>query len=52
VVPPAVSHLNWRQFIDTAAAAPGDVYPENDGPAPPHEPILMENHSLRCYVAE
>jgi len=42
--------LAWRLFVDTAAAAPGDVYPEADGP-PPQGTLLLEHHSLRCYIA-
>ena len=52
VVPPAAANLNWRLFVDTAAEPPDDIYPDADGPAPGHEPIVLENHSLRCYVAE
>jgi glycogen operon protein len=51
VVPPAAANLNWRLFIDTAAPTPHDIYPDADGPAPAVD-ITMENHSLRCYVAE
>jgi isoamylase len=50
--PPAAAAHNWRLFIDTAAEPPGDVYPEADGPLLGHEPVTMEAHSLRCYVAE
>jgi len=39
-------------LVDTAAEPPGDVYVKADGPAPDHKPILLEHHSLRCYVAE
>jgi glycogen operon protein len=52
VVPPAAANLNWRLFIDTGAAAPDDIHPGADGPAPGAEPLVLENHSLRCYVAE
>ncbi len=51
VLPQAVLGKSWRLFIDTAAEAPNDVYPEINGPAPSSE-ITMEHHSLRCYVAE
>ncbi|MEM6798118.1 MAG: glycogen debranching enzyme, partial [Planctomycetota bacterium] len=44
--------LDWRLFIDTAAPAPGDIYPDLDGPLlKPNEPIELNHHSLRCYVA-
>jgi glycogen operon protein len=52
VVPSAAANLNWRLFINTAAPAPADIYPDADGPAPGGEPMVLENHSLRCYVAE
>jgi glycogen operon protein len=52
VTPPAIRRLPWRLFVDTAAEAPGDVYPQADGPAiPPGGKIKMVHHSLRCYVA-
>jgi isoamylase len=47
---PAVA-LKWRLFIDTAAKSPADIYPQGDGPIlAPDKPILLEHHSLRCYV--
>jgi glycogen operon protein len=52
VVPPAVANLGWRLFVDTGADSPHDIFPEADGPAPSHEPLMLEAHSLRCYVAE
>jgi glycogen operon protein len=51
-VPPATAGVRWRLFIDTAAAMPDDIYPEADGPSPESEPILLESHSLRCYVGQ
>ena len=52
-VPKVASGRKWRLFVDTAAESPGDVYPGADGPPPPQSgPILMEHHSLRCYVAD
>jgi isoamylase len=52
VVPPAVAGLNWRLFIDTSAEPPHDIYPDADGPHLGPEPILLQNHTLQCYVAE
>jgi glycogen operon protein len=53
VVPKAAAGLRWRLFVDTAAESPGDIYPGANGPPPPQSgPILMEHHSLRCYVAD
>ncbi|MGD9636403.1 MAG: glycogen debranching enzyme, partial [Pirellulales bacterium] len=52
-VPKVASGRKWRLFVDTAADSPGDVYPGADGPPPPTSgPILLDHHSLRCYVAE
>jgi glycogen operon protein len=51
-VPPAAAAIPWRLFVDTAATAPHDVYPEADGPAPGKEPTVLDSHTLRCYVAE
>jgi glycogen operon protein len=52
VVPQPAANLKWRLFVDTAAAAPHDIHPAADGPAPGSDPIVLEPHSLRCYVAE
>ncbi|HUT09509.1 MAG TPA: glycogen debranching protein GlgX [Thermoguttaceae bacterium] len=52
VIPPVARPLGWRQFINTAAAGPEDVYPELDGPAPPSDGVIqLEGRSLLCYVA-
>ncbi|MCH2114514.1 MAG: glycogen debranching protein GlgX [Pirellulales bacterium] len=52
VVPQCVRVLPWRQFIDTAADTPQDVYPRVDGPALPQDGHLeLEERSLMCYVA-
>jgi glycogen operon protein len=52
VTPAAVRRLPWRLFVDTAAEAPADIYPEVNGPAiPPGGRIRLTNHSFRCYVA-
>jgi len=51
-VPPLVQGLSWWQFINTAAAAPRDIYPELNGPAPPAGGVVqLEGRSLLCYVA-
>ncbi|MEM6329666.1 MAG: glycogen debranching protein GlgX [Planctomycetota bacterium] len=51
-VPEPARAANWRLFIDTAAAAPGDIYPEQDGPPlDPTAPISLDHHALHCYVA-
>jgi len=52
VMPAAVRRLPWRLFVDTAAEAPGDVYPEVNGPAiPAGGRVKLIHHSMRCYVA-
>jgi glycogen operon protein len=51
-IPPTTAMIPWRLFIDTAAEPPHDIYPEADGPPPEHSPIVLEHHSLQCYVAE
>lgn len=52
VVPPSTASVRWRLFVDTAAGAPDDVFPEADGPPPEKASILLEPYSLQCYVAE
>jgi glycogen operon protein len=50
-VPGVVRKIPWRLFVDTSAAAPFDVYPELDGPAPPvAAKVRMNHHTLKCYV--
>jgi glycogen operon protein len=44
--------IPWRLFVDTAAESPGDIYPEADGSAfPASGTLLLDHHTLRCYVA-
>ncbi len=51
-LPGPARRLAWSLFVDTGAEAPGDVYPELDGPPPPGGgAVLLEGRSLRCYVA-
>ena len=52
VIPKLAAKLPWRLLVDTAAEPPGDVYVKANGPAPDGKPILLEHHTLRCYVAE
>lgn len=53
VIPKEACSIPWRLFVDTAATSPGDIYPDADGPAPPlGNEVLLDHHSLRCYVAE
>jgi glycogen operon protein len=52
IVPASMRRLPWRLFVDTAAEAPGEIYPEANGPpVPAGGRFKMINHSLRCYVA-
>ncbi len=52
VVPPAARELKWRLFIDTAAESPKDIYHGATGPLLKcDKPLLLDHHSLRCYVA-
>ena len=52
-IPEPAQHMTWRLLIDTAAKAPGDIYPEADGPLLDNDlQLLLSNHTLRCYVAE
>jgi glycogen operon protein len=52
VFPKIARTFSWWQFVNTAAAAPKDIYPDLDGPAPPADwTIELESRSLVCYVA-
>ena len=48
---PVAGGLPWRQFVNTAADSPADVYPEFNGPAPPEGGVELQPHSLICYLA-
>jgi isoamylase len=52
-VPAMARALEWRQFVDTAAPSPDDVYPDLDGPPPLEDgTVVVEARSLVCYVAK
>ena len=52
-VPQVAAGLKWRLFVDTAAESPGRRLSRRRRPAAAASgPILLEHHSLRCYVAE
>ncbi len=52
VFPKIVRSYKWRQFINTGAASPKDIYPDLDGPAPAADwTIALESRSLVCYIA-
>ena len=48
---PVAGGLPWRQFVNTAADSPADVYPEFNGPAPSEGGVELQPHSLICYLA-
>lgn len=52
---PAMSKLPiflWRSFVDTAVAAPYDVYPSYDGPIPDVEqPLELPGRSTRIFLS-
>jgi len=51
-LPAVAREIAWRQFIDTAAEPPGDIYPNLDGPDPPADGVVtLQPRSLVCYVA-
>jgi isoamylase len=50
-VPDLVRTVRWRQFINTAAEPPADIFPNLNGPEPPlRGPILLAERSLVCYL--
>ncbi|MCL2742247.1 MAG: glycogen debranching protein GlgX [Planctomycetaceae bacterium] len=51
---PAVCHnYSWRLFVDTAAAAPLDIFPEKNGPKPDlNKPLRMGPLSMKVFLAE
>ena len=51
VLPPIARNLAWRQFLNTAAESPGDIFPALDGPAPASGVVTMEARSMVVYVA-
>ncbi|HEY2760733.1 MAG TPA: glycogen debranching protein GlgX, partial [Pirellulales bacterium] len=51
-LPEFVRAIRWRQFINTAAESPDDIYPDLNGPPPPLAgPVKLAERSLICYVA-
>ena len=52
-IPEPIRERRWRLFIDTAAPAPRDIYPNLDGPAPPpSQRVTLTYRSFQCYVAQ
>jgi len=51
-IPTELRTYPWKQFIDTSAEMPGDVYPSIDGPPLPINGLLqLKHHTLMCFVA-
>jgi glycogen operon protein len=52
VVPELARQLAWRQFVNTAAPVPDDIFPNLNGPElPSNWTLRLESRSLVCYVA-
>lgn len=52
ILPPVAKGTKWRLFVDTAADAPNDIYPNYDGPPPPRSRRLtLSYRSMCCFVA-
>lgn len=52
LMPQVARGIPWRQFIDTAAESPADIYPGLDGPPLPETGVIpLQPRSLLCYVA-
>ena len=52
VIPSHLQSFKWKQFVDTSAEAPKDIYPKVNGPKPPKDGRLrLKHHTLMCYVA-
>jgi hypothetical protein len=52
-LPALAKSFSWRRFIDTAAAPPRDIYPDQRGPRLPRSRKLrLEARSLACYVSD
>jgi len=52
VFPKIVRSYNWRQFVNTGAPSPKDIYPDLNGPTPATDwTVELESRSLVCYIA-
>jgi len=50
-IPKTALGLNWRLAVDTAADSPNDAFAETVGPPlDTSAPLLLDHHSLRCYI--
>ncbi|MBI2825111.1 MAG: glycogen debranching protein GlgX [Planctomycetia bacterium] len=51
-VPELARHLRWSLFINTAADAPADIFPNLDGPElRPNARLTLLDRSLVCFVS-
>jgi glycogen operon protein len=51
ILPAIAKGTKWRQFIDTAADSPKDIYPKCDGPAPPKSgKLTLDYRSTMVFV--
>jgi hypothetical protein len=51
ILPPIARNIPWRQFLNTAAESPCDIFPTLDGPEPTSGVVTMEARSMVVYVA-
>ena len=53
IIPAVTKDHSWRLFVNTAAAAPNDIFPYLDGPRIPTTGLVRVSYrSLCCYVSE
>jgi isoamylase len=53
ILPPVAKGTRWRLLLDTAAAPPYDVYPDEGGPPPPRSRRLTLSYRSMCvFVAD
>jgi glycogen operon protein len=51
--PAVCQNFSWHLFIDTAAAAPQDIFPDKNGPKPElNKTLRMEPLSMKVFLAE
>jgi len=50
--PKVAERLKWRLLIDTEAESPNDIYPKYDGPRLTEHKVLLDHHSLKCYIED
>jgi len=51
ILPAIAKGTKWKLFVDSAADSPKDVYPQQDGPAPPRSgKLTLDYRSLMVFV--